>query len=86
MNDLKQARRYFDDVKLQFFHLSSLAAVPFRNTPAFAPIHEQLAKFDDWLFRRLPFTQRYAWMVLMILRHPIKQPASKTTIQPDQIR
>lgn len=71
MKDLALAKRYFRHVELQFFHLATLAAVPFRRTPIFTPLLRVLEIVDSVLLR-IPFVREQAWMVGFVLRDPIK--------------
>jgi len=68
--DLDTAAGYFHDVELTFFNISTLLAVPFRSGPLFRPLHGLFCAIDSALFRLLPFTRRYAWMVLIRLSRP----------------
>jgi hypothetical protein len=70
MQDLRLARQYFANVRLHFFNLLTLAAVPFRGTPLFTPVHGMLKSVDLLLFTLLPFTRRFAWMVLIDCSRP----------------
>lgn len=72
MRDLALAKRHFREVRLHFFNLTTLAIVPLRNTPIFAPLHAMLRAFDTALFTLLPFTRRWAWMVLIELASPLR--------------
>ena len=72
ISDLKLASRYFKKVRLEFFGLQSLAAVPVHGTRFFRPVLYTLEAADRLLFKLLPFARRYAWQVVMILEDPIK--------------
>lgn len=70
--DIDLARRFFRRVDvLGFFHLASIAAVPFRNMPAFLFILSSLEAFDSFLFR-VPFLRWQAWQVIFVLSEPLK--------------
>jgi ubiquinone/menaquinone biosynthesis C-methylase UbiE len=71
MKDLDLAREYFRHVDLRFFHLASLAAVPFRRTPLFGPLLAALEAIDS-LILHIPGIRKQAWMVGFVLRDPIK--------------
>ncbi|MBE0644443.1 MAG: class I SAM-dependent methyltransferase [Bacteroidetes bacterium] len=73
--DLHIAAQYFSDVHLQFFNLLTFAAIPLRSTPLFRPALSTLRAIDRMLFTILPFTRRYAWMVLLDCSRPKRQPA-----------
>jgi ubiquinone/menaquinone biosynthesis C-methylase UbiE len=72
MSDLKQAATYFTDTEFKHFHLQTLLAVPARNTGAFDSILGALDRADSALFRFVPVSKRYSWMVAMMLRGPRK--------------
>lgn len=72
MRDLDHARQHFRDVRLRFFNLTTLAIVPLRNTPVFAALHAMTRALDAALFTLLPFTRRWAWMVLIEVATPIR--------------
>lgn len=70
--EIDRARQYFDGVKVvRFFHLTTIAAVPFRNMPIFEPIRRGLELIDSLLLK-LPVLKWQAWMVVFILSHPKK--------------
>ncbi|MCH8929087.1 MAG: class I SAM-dependent methyltransferase [Candidatus Marinimicrobia bacterium] len=70
--DLILAKTYFKNVDIKYFHIFSLAAVPFRNTPLFKPLLGLLDFIDASLFFILPITRKYAWSVVMQLSAPLK--------------
>jgi len=70
VGDLERARNYFRDVRFEFFHLASLAAIPFRDRPAFGKLLSGLDAFDRRLFELFPAIRRHAWMVLLRVREP----------------
>ena len=72
LSDFDHARVHFGDVRLQFFHLSSLAAIPLRKRQGFKPLLTALDGLDRQLFRLAPSLQRHAWMVVMRMAQPIK--------------
>ncbi|MFW5707465.1 MAG: class I SAM-dependent methyltransferase [Bacteroidota bacterium] len=65
MKDIYLAHKYFTEVKTSFFHLSALAAVPFRNTFLFRPLLSLFNVFDNSLFTMLPFMKKYAWFCIV---------------------
>jgi ubiquinone/menaquinone biosynthesis C-methylase UbiE len=71
MRDLALARRYFRHVDLRFFHLATLAAVPFSGTRVFKPLLTLLELLDSVLLR-VPVLREQSWMVGFVLRDPIK--------------
>lgn len=71
LQDLALAERYFAEVEATFFHLASLLALPFRASKRFDGLLAKLEAADQALFRRLPAIQRFAWVVVLDLRHPV---------------
>jgi len=63
--------RHFGKVERHFFHLATLGAVPFRNTPAFAPLLAGLRAVDRVLLS-IPGVQWQAWQVVFKLSNPRK--------------
>jgi SAM-dependent methyltransferase len=72
MRDLAVANRYFGQVQHQFFNLSSLLAVPFRNTRGLNPLLDVLNGMDRLLFAVCPPARRYAWQVVSVFEQPRK--------------
>jgi hypothetical protein len=72
MSDISLAREYFGEVDVAFFHLTSLAAVPFRSTKAFTPLCDLLEGFDRKLLRMFPWCLKYAWISVWLLASPRK--------------
>ncbi len=69
--DVLMARRYFSRIDWKFFHLASLAAVPFRKSPLFEPLLSVLETLDSTLLR-VPMLRWWAWQVGFILSQPEK--------------
>ncbi len=69
MHDLDLARNFFGRVEVKFFHLATLGAVPFRNTPWFDTILSWLEAVDEVILR-LPFIQTQAWQMIFTLSQP----------------
>lgn len=63
------AKRYFDSVDLRFFHLATIAAVPFRRAPFFGVILAGLELIDAVILR-IPAVRRMAWQVFFELSNP----------------
>ena len=73
-HDIGAAKTFYQDVKVaRFFHLATLGAVPFRNTPVFGPLRRGLEAVDAALLS-LPVLKWQAWMAVFILSHPRKAP------------
>ena len=67
--DVRAASRYFNKVEWRFFHLASLAAVPFRNLGIFDPMLSSLEKLDSWLLQ-IPVLKWWAWQIAFVLSEP----------------
>ena len=67
--DFLLASNYFGKIRIKFFHLATLFAVPFRKTPLFLPV---LTAFEwvDSLLLKLPGLKWWAWQALFILSEP----------------
>jgi SAM-dependent methyltransferase len=70
IRDLRFAEESFEVVRARFFHLSGLAAVPFRRAAGFRSLLGALDAIDRALFRLVPATRRYAWQVAIELTRP----------------
>jgi ubiquinone/menaquinone biosynthesis C-methylase UbiE len=70
--DFAIIRRHFRRVELHFFHLATLAAVPFRHTPLFTPLLGTLRLIDRGVLA-IPWLQWQAWQVVFKLAQPIKR-------------
>lgn len=66
-----ESLKSFSNIEMHFFHLTALAAVPFRNTFLFEPLLS-LFEFADNLLLKLPFIKWWAWQVVFILSKPQK--------------
>lgn len=69
--DIFESLKSFDGIDMRFFHLTALAAVPFRNTVLFKPILGFFESVDN-LILKIPFVQWWAWQVIFILSKPKK--------------
>jgi SAM-dependent methyltransferase len=67
--DLDLARSYFGHVRVSFFHLATLAAMPLYRTPLFSRAVKALDDLDLLLFK-LPNLRYYSWMCVMELSRP----------------
>lgn len=70
-NDLKFFEDFFSNVNITYFHLTTLLAVPFRNSKMFNNIFGLLNNFDSLLFR-YKFFKKNAWMIVLELSSPKK--------------
>ena len=71
VRDLRLLDRYFDCVRIRYFHLTSLLAVPFRRLPIFVPLLRKLELLDQACFH-MSFLKKQAWMVVIDLSQPQK--------------
>lgn len=70
--DIYLGKKYFNRLNiLGFFYLFTIAAVPFRNTPAFKFLRGILGFLDKFLLK-IPFIQWYAWQIVFLLSEPRK--------------
>jgi ubiquinone/menaquinone biosynthesis C-methylase UbiE len=66
------SKKYFDGLNTRFFHLTSLAAVPFRKHPIlFKPILLGLNCFDRVVLN-IPLLKWWAWQCVFIMTKPKK--------------
>jgi len=70
MRDIELAKRYFKRVEHTYFHLATLAAIPFRSTPVFKPLLMVL-ELADRVLLRVPFLRTQAWMIGFVLAEPL---------------
>ena len=76
LSDFTLARRYFGSVKVTYYHLATLAAIPFCNTAVIAPLSRALDKLDRNIFALAPFVRRYAWYAVIEFSEPKQAAAS----------
>jgi ubiquinone/menaquinone biosynthesis C-methylase UbiE len=67
VDEIELAKRYFSSTRVEYFHLTSLAALPLRNQRFFPQVADGLERADQVLFRHIPYLQRHAWMGLLEL-------------------
>ncbi len=78
---LDRAREYFGEVHARFFHLAALAAVPFRNTRAFRPLHRFLDRVDQAMLRS-HWIGRFGWIMVFTLARPKKTSGGESPAAP----
>ena len=71
VQDIRKAEKFFRKVEIRFFHLASIAAIPFLGTPLFKPLLGVLNAVDSVLLR-VPYVQRNAWQAVFVLSEPRK--------------
>jgi SAM-dependent methyltransferase len=76
MSDFRMARKHFGRLETNYFHLTSLAAVPLRRFSWFPGFVRFLDGFDSMLFRLVPWMGRHAWAVVLVLAEPRPAEAS----------
>ncbi len=67
--DVLAAREYFGSLEWRFFHLASVAAVPFRKTRLFEPVLSALESIDSALLKVTPI-RWWAWQIAFVLSNP----------------
>ena len=70
VSDLRLTSSFFNSADYRFYHLFSLAAVPFRSSRAFPKLLSGLDAIDALLFAAVPPARRLAWYVVMTLEGP----------------
>lgn len=70
ISDFETARKYFGRLETHYFHLSSLAAVPFRKFTWFPGFVRFLDRVDGTIFRAVPWMGRHAWAVVLVMAEP----------------
>jgi SAM-dependent methyltransferase len=68
-SDLDLTRRYFRDVEVSYFHLTSLAAIAVSRTRLFSGAVRVLERADAALVRT-PLS-RFAWIAVIVASHPV---------------
>ncbi len=68
INDLKLAKKYLTFEQINFFHLTSLLAIPFQNLPGAKLIIKFADALDKILFKILPFLKKYAFKAVFVFR------------------
>ena len=71
VHDINKALIYFNKVKVRYFHLFALGAIPFRKTTFFKPLLK-FADFLDDIILRIPLIRRWAWVAVIELSEPKK--------------
>lgn len=69
LEEVDLAKQHFGTVKVKYFHLASLAAVPFRNLPIFDSVLLLLEGVDSILLS-IPIIQKQAWQMIFTLSAP----------------
>lgn len=69
MRDLRFARTCFGQVRVRFFNLATLLAVPLRTTVLFSPAMSVLTAIDKLLLAARSPARHWAWMVVVEFAH-----------------
>lgn len=72
-SDITLAKKYFENVVVRYYNLTSTGAFLFEKTPVFKPILGLLDALDKGLFSILPPIRRWAWYCVIELHGPKKQ-------------
>lgn len=70
VQDFDLARRYFREVRPEYFGLTSLATLPSERIRHARGLGQRLERIDRSLFRRVPAVGRFAWLVALDLASP----------------
>jgi len=71
VQDLEVIKKYFEEVEVKYFHLLSLAAVPFRKTKIFHRLRYILDKMDKYLLSS-QLIGKYGWIMVIVIKTPKK--------------
>ena len=69
MRQLNNSRANFGHVDVKFFHIFTLAAIPFRKSVLFEPLLRALEMVDEVILR-LPLLRLLAWQMVFMLSAP----------------
>jgi len=69
-SDIELARRCFGGVEWEVHTFVALAGALLGRLGPARRITPMLVRFDRWLFRRVPWTRRFAWVVVIRLADP----------------
>ena len=69
VKDILKGEKYFDNIKIKYFHLFALVAIPFRKTFFFKPLLSVLEVLDN-IFLKIPFIQKMAWVAVIEYSNP----------------
>jgi hypothetical protein len=69
-SDINLAKEYFEKVDVEYYNMLSLSSIVFRNWKSYPSILAFANRIDQILFTMLPFTKKWAWMVILKLSLP----------------
>jgi hypothetical protein len=67
--DIYKGKKYFNTIKVRYFHLFALGAIPFRKTFIFKPLLRVLELLDEVVLR-IPVIQKWAWVAVIEYSDP----------------
>ena len=73
MADIRVTKNYFKDMRTKYYYLFTILSIPFKSMFFFRPLLWMLETIDRIFFTIFPFTRRFAWMVLLELKNPLKK-------------
>ena len=71
MSSFETVARYFQTIKINYFHLFVLCFIPFKKIPGMSSVIRFIDTFDSLLLK-IPFLKKYAFKVVCILSKPKK--------------
>lgn len=66
---VNQGYRFFNTIKVDYYYLFSIGAIPFRNSPVFEPIL-RIGEFLDGIVLKIPLVKKMAWQMIFELSDP----------------
>lgn len=69
--EIMSGYKHFGKIKIRFFHIAALAAVPFRKTTLFKPFLISLETIDN-ILTRIPYLKYMAWIAVIVYSEPKK--------------
>lgn len=69
--DVRMLGSFFGRSENRYFHLASMAALPFTKAPGFRTVYRAMERLDDVLFGSIPFLRKHAWTTVLVLRDPV---------------
>ena len=72
VENIMEGRKYFKTIRVRYFHLFALAAIPFRKF-FFFPYMLSILDAIDTVILKLPLIQRWAWVAVIEYSNPRKE-------------
>ncbi len=66
---VKQGYQFFDTIKVDYYYLFSIGAIPFRNSQIFEPVL-RFGEILDSLVLKIPLVRKMAWQMIFELSNP----------------